>query len=300
MSQFKRPMKAPTNPITDSELEQLNYPVLGSPKLDGFRCLVLDQPYTSSMKPFGNRFVQRELSKPMYRGLDGELIVGPANSPDAFHNTSGPLRRADGEPDFKFYAFDRVVHPDRTYLNRWLYSDLLDSERLIILEQRPLFSPLEVQGFEQEMLAHGYEGAMIRSPNGIYKQGRCTLKEKDMFKRKPFVETEARILAFEEAMTNDNEPVENELGLIKRSHSRENMFPAGTLGKFVLLSAPWPLPFRAAPGKGFTAEIRQTLWDKRHFYTDQIATVKYQKHGSREAPRLPSVIKIRPIWDIGG
>ena len=298
MERIKRPMKAPTDVITNEELEQLSYPLVGSPKLDGFRCTVTDQPYTSSMKPFQNAFVRQELSSSIYAGLDGEIVVGDPKSSDAFHNTSGPIRRFNGEPDFKFYVFDNFSNLTIPYQDRWLFCLPQNYGRIIVLEQRYLNSPEEVLAYEQEMLDTGFEGAMIRSLTGRYKEGRCTFNEKNIFKRKPFVETEAVIVSLEEQMTNYNEAVIDERGLTKRSHCKENMFPANTLGKFVLMSPLWQKPFSAAAGKGFTAEIKQIIWNHSVRYVGEVVTIKYQKHGSRDAPRLPSVIKLRPRWDM--
>jgi DNA ligase-1 len=297
---IKRPIKAPTDPITNEQLELLTYPLVGSPKLDGFRCVVGNTPLTSSLKPFGNLFVRQELSHPIFAGLDGELIVGEPNDPDAFHNTSGPLRRFDGCPNFKFYVFDSFLHKATPYIDRWLNLPKPSDPRLVILEQKVLSSPAEVISYEKEMLEAGFEGAMIRSLSGKYKEGRCTFNEQNIFKRKPFVEAEAVIVGLEEEMQNLNEQVTDKLGLAKRSHHRENMIPKGTLGNFVLRSSLWRDFFRASPGKGFTAEIRQSIWNSRTAYIGQVVTIKYQKHGSRDAPRLPSVIKLRPMWDISG
>jgi len=291
-------MKAPLEIISDQQLEQLTYPMIGSPKLDGFRCTVADQPYTSSMKPFANHFVRKELCHPDYAGLDGEIIVGDPKDPDVFHNTSGPVRRFEGRPDFRFYVFDSTANKNLAYYDRWLNAMPEDFGRLIVLEQRILKNPDDVLAYEQEMLETGFEGAMIRSLTGKYKEGRCTFREMNIFKRKPFVDIEAVIMGFEEAMENCNEQVISELGLSKRSHNKENMYPKGTLGSFILWAPPWKKVFRAAAGKGFTDVIKQAIWNNRNQYLGEFVTVKYQKYGSRDAPRLPSVIKLRPSWDV--
>ena len=300
---IKRPMKAPTDPVQDEELDKLTYPLVGSPKLDGFRCTVVNgSPLTSSMKSFMNRFICEEFScYGELTGLDGEILVGSPNSPDAFHNTSGPVRRFDGEPDFRFYVFDDFTHKERSYEDRWLLRSSLNrygNPRVVVLEQRLLRCPDEVLRYEKEMLEIGYEGAMIRSLSSQYKEGRCTFREMNIFKRKPFVECEAVIIGFEEALENQNEQEVNELGLSKRSHNRENMVPKGTLGAFILKSPLWKKPFRSAPGKGFTAADRQQMWNLRQGLLGYPATIKYQKYGSREKPRMSNVIKLRPLWDL--
>jgi DNA ligase-1 len=287
--------------VQDEDLDKLVYPLVASPKLDGFRCTVVNgSPLTSSMKPFMNRFICEEFANyPWLSGLDGEIIVGPPNTPDAFHNTSGPVRRFDGEPDFKFYVFDNFSNKSLTYDERWLLKNHLYSwSRVVVLPQSLLKNPDDVKEYERIMLESGYEGAMIRSLNGRYKEGRCTFKEMNIFKRKPFVECEAVIIGFEEALENQNEQEVNELGLSKRSHKQENMIPKGTLGAFILRSPLWEHSFSAAPGKGFTAADRLQIWTVRQSLLGRPATVKYQKYGSRERPRMPSVIKLRPLWDL--
>lgn len=298
MNRIRRPMKAPTDPITDTELLSLKYPLCGSPKLDGFRCVVDKVPLTSAMKSFGNEYVNLFLCQSEYDGLDGELIVGSPIDPDVFHNTSGPLRRHSGEPNFTFYVFDNFLGGDFSYSKRWLQYLPAKLPRVVVLEQRILTCAQDVLAYEAEMLSMGFEGAMIRSLSGLYKEGRCTFNEGNIYKRKPFVECEAIIIGFEESMLNLNEKVLDERGLSKRSSHTENKVPKGTLGSFKLISPLWEASFSARAGEGFTQELKQQIWNERESYLGQTATVKYQKYGSRDAPRMPSVIKIRPEWDL--
>ena len=296
---MKRPMKAPIDPVEDKDLNKLIYPIVGSPKLDGFRCMIVDKvPLTSRMKIWPNPYVREMLSKAKFNGLDGELLIGDPKDPNAFWNTSGALRRHYGEPDFRFYVFDNFIKGEKPYNERWISSKKVKDSRIIVLEQKLLRTPEEVIAYEKKMLAQGYEGAMIRSLDGRYKQGRCTFNEMNIFKRKPFVECEAVIIGFEESMLNMNVKFTDERGLSKRSSHKENMVPKGTLGAFILKSPIWEKEFRARAGEGFNQEMKQKIWDNRFDYINQMATVKYQKYGSREAPRQPSVIKIRPLWDL--
>jgi len=300
---LKRPMKAPTDPIKDDELKDLHYPIVGSPKLDGFRCIVDDQgALTSSMKPFTNRFVAETMKNPVFKGLDGELIVGSPfkenEDDDVFHRTSGPLRRFDGQPDFHFYVFDDWKQGHLTYKERWIDSVLENDKRIIVLEQKILECADDVIAYEKEMVELGYEGAMIRSLDGRYKEGRCTLREMNIFKRKPFEECEAVIVGVEEQMANLNEKVTNNLGLSSRSSCQANKVPKNTLGMFVCQSDLWEKEFKAGTGTGFDDKKKKEIWDNKEAFIGQIVTVKYQKYGSIERPRMPKVIKIRPTWDL--
>jgi DNA ligase-1 len=294
----KRPLKAASESITDAELQYLHYPVAGSAKLDGFRCVIDGEPKTSSMKQWPNLFIRETLSNPLYHGLDGEIIVGEPNDPNVFNNTSGPVRRIEGQPDFRIYVFDDWTRGDETYKRRWLDAPPMDQGRLIVLEQRLLHSPEEVMAYDEEMLNLNYEGAMIRSLTGRYKEGRCSFRELNIHKRKPFRECEAEIIGFMEGMENLNPQHMTEIGHMRRSSHQENKLGKGTLGAFILKSDLWPDPFRSGTGRGYTQADKQKIWDERDSYLGQTVTVKYQSYGSIDAPRIANVVKIRPKWDL--
>jgi DNA ligase 1 len=290
---IKRPQKAPSEPITDEQLKQLKYPLYGSYKLDGFRCCIVNGvARTSSMKSFANIFTQNYLSQDKFNGLDGEIIVGGSTTREAFDNTSGPIRRIYGEPDFKFYVFDSFIDKHLPYEERWVKkSHLYYDERLVVLDQITLHNANEVLEMEKYALSRGHEGIMIRSPYSSYKDGRCTFREMNIFKRKPFVVEEAIIIDINEAMENLNLPETNELGLTKRSSHAENKFPKGTLGSFELHSPTWG-QFKASPGKGFDDSVKKSIWDNRGEYLGKTVLFEYQKFGSKDSPRLPRVIEI--------
>ncbi|BCS53316.1 hypothetical protein [Geobacter sp. SVR] len=299
-----RPMKAPTEAITDEQLESLSYPVYGSPKLDGFRAVIQGGTVlTSSLKPLPNEFVQTTLGIPELEGLDGELIVGSPYSTgpedDVFNRTSGPLRRSHGEPDFTFYVFDTFYKPEWPYRDRNPQAHVLKQNGVLkALPQVLLHTPSDVLTYESTMLEQGYEGIILRSPNAPYKFGRCTAKEAYIFKRKPFADCEAEIIGFEEQEENLNEKVTSELGTSKRSSHKENKRPKGTLGKLILRCDKWEKSFACGTWKGLTAEARQKLWDTRESLIGKIVTFKYQPYGSIEAPRLPIIKGFRDKWDM--
>jgi len=99
MSQFK-PMLAGT-----ADLEKLRLPLLGSPKLDGIRAIVIDGVVVSrNLKPIPNRRIQAIFGKNFLNGLDGELIVGDPTAKDAFRQTSSGVMSIEGDPDAMFHV----------------------------------------------------------------------------------------------------------------------------------------------------------------------------------------------------
>lgn len=284
---LKRCLKAPSTTLEDSDLHLLPYPVVGSPKIDGFHCIIDRFPKTSSMKPQPNPFVQSELSLPELNGLDGELVIGKPNSPETFNNSTGPLRRQYGEPDFTFYVFDSCLQLNLNYTDRWLLEleNLSEHPRIVPLPQEVLNTPSEVIAFTNACVDQHFEGAMIRSLTGKYKQGRATFKEMNIFKRKPLTDAEATIIGFNEKMTNLNPQETNEMGLAKRASNKENKVPARTLGSFTLKSPLWEKPFNCT-GK-LNDQEKKVIWMLKENYLGKQVTFKYQQYGSIDAPRQP-------------
>ena len=63
----------------------------------------------------------------------------------------------------------------------------------------------QLAAYEEECLAEGYEGVMIRTPDSPYKCGRSTEREGWLLKIKRFEDAEAVVLDTYEGMSNQNE-----------------------------------------------------------------------------------------------
>lgn len=301
---ISRPQKAPSESITDEQLQVVlnthGY-VLGSPKLDGYRCTTQDGAFTSSMKKITNLFIQRILSNPMYNGLDGELIVGKPNLLETFNNTTGPVRRASGEPDFVFYVFDRHDMPSVPYFIKHdgnLASFSSSFPFVHVVRQTTLYTVEAVRAYELKCVNGGYEGAMIRVATKLYKEGRCTLKEQNIFKRKPTEDDECVIIGFAEQMLNTNKPKKNEMGNMVRSSHKSGKVGKGTLGSFIVESPKWNKQFAIGTGKGLTNKKRKEIWENRDYYLGDTITYKFQLYGSIDAPRQPIFKGFRDTKDI--
>lgn len=284
-----KPMKG-----DDADLSRLVFPYMLTPKLDGHRCLIKDGvAYTSAMKPFPNQYIQGYFSGGQYDGLDGELVVGPANHPDVFKNTSSGVRRIAGEPDFTFHVFDLWDYPHPA-VARWgrlanIYSTKqFDQSRVSLLDMHIIEGTLHLESMESAYLALGYEGVMLRHPGSPYKFGRSTVRENYLLKLKRFADAEAEIIGFVEQMKNNNVATTNELGRTKRSSAKAGKVGKDTLGALMV---------RAINGKyagvefeigtGLDDDLRQHIWYSQEQHLGKVITFKYQDIGSYEKPRIP-------------
>jgi DNA ligase-1 len=96
---------------SEADLSKVKYPCLVSPKLDGIRALVLDGKLVSrNLKPIPNAYVRETIERyaDILEGFDGEPVVGSPTAENCFNMSSSGIMSREGEPDFKFYVFDRV------------------------------------------------------------------------------------------------------------------------------------------------------------------------------------------------
>ena len=263
---------------------QLNFPVLGSPKLDGIRCLVKGGiAYSRNLKPIRNKFIQQVIGRPQYNGYDGELIVGEPTGPLVYNRTNSGVMSADGAPEFTFHVFDRHDMPEDIYLARL---DALDSYggHVNLVEQVELNNQSDFNAYEMNMLDEGYEGIMVRSLDGLYKYGRSTTREGILLKVKRFTDVEGTVLFIEPAMQNNNEPMLDHLGNMVRSKHAVNYVTKSMVGAMVV----------QVPGKGalrvgcgtMTHDERAFFWVNQAALLGRLIKVKLFEYGSVDAPRF--------------
>jgi len=297
MTAFKPMLASP------ADLNKLTFPCLVSPKLDGVRALVKDGVVLSrSLKPIPNEYVQRLFGRPELEGFDGELIVGSPTAEDVFHVTSGAVRRRDGMPFVRFFAFDmHDMHMPTPYTSRRM--ELADrSCRHPFVELVSEFQVESLKGLElveEECLKRGYEGVMVRAPEAPYKYGRSSAKEGYLLKVKRFQDSEARVLGVVERMHNENEATVSELGRTKRSTHQENLVPAGTMGALYVQDIHTGKKFHI--GTGFSAEERAWFWERRqsgNLFVNRLVKYKFFPVGVKDLPRHPTYLGLRNAFDL--
>jgi len=285
-------MIKPLLAATVESIHALRYPLLASHKLDGIRALVMNGCVMSrSMKPIPNMHVQDLFGKLNY--FDGELIVGPANANDVYRQTSSGVMSRDGTPKVVYHVFDHLWLLNDHYYRRFAEVYAPDDLPVEIVMQELVANPEELLDFEAESINLGYEGVMLRDPNGRYKQGRSTLNESILLKLKRFADDEGVCVGFEELMHNANEAKLNELGYTERSSHKANQVPTGRLGSLIV---EWrERVFHI--GTGFTDAQREEIWANRTKYEHQLVKFKYLPVGVKDLPRHPVFMGWRSAID---
>lgn len=286
----------------------LRYPLMASPKLDGIRAIVKDGVVLSrSLKPIPNRAVQLLFGacnggSPL-EGCDGELIVGPPGAVDVYNRTTSGVMSADGEPDVRFHVFDMFGLPHGFKDRHEIAKHRIRSGPGLVslLAHKMLKSEDELVDYEAKQLILGFEGVMLRDPNGLYKHGRSTLKEQGLLKLKRFADSEATIIGAIELMENTNESVRNALGYLEKSTKKAGKVGKGMLGALQVRDLKTGVEFEV--GSGFTEAQRSAFWGQylaQHGPASVGGTIKYkyQPVGVKEKPRFPVFLGFRDSRDM--
>ena len=271
------------------------FPYAATPKIDGIRFLMVGgTALTRSFKPLRNEYLQKLLSSNLPDGIDGELTSG-----SSFQECSS-IMRVKGEPDFKVWIFDFVNSKSamKPYKNRM---DELSKFKRFSIPSYEILYPTTVSNQEQidqlmiKNLNAGYEGLMLRDPNGIYKFGRSSVKENILLKVKEFLDDEAEIISFREKMVNTNEGMKDNFGRTKRSSCQDGLKPGGTLGGFILRNSKG-LVFSC--GSGLNDAIRDEIWKNKSKYLGKLVKYKFMSKGIKDLPRHPVFIGFRDETDL--
>ena len=283
---------------TVKDTSRLVYPLVASPKLDGVRALVVDgQLMSRNGKLIPNLYAQQLFAHPAFNGLDGELIVGDPTRPDAFRVTSSAVMSSSGAPRVKFHVFDDFKADYGFYVRaKMLKKRVVDfPSNFTVVEQRFIKTEHELLEYEEACLSAGYEGVMIRTPDGPYKQGRSTDREGYLLKLKRFSDAEAKIMGYEEKMHNAND--KDASG--KRTSHKAGLEPMNTLGALQVrgLNGPYAgVEFNV--GTGFDDELRAWIWDYCEKNLGSIIKYKFFPTGSKDAPRFPTFLGFRDPIDL--
>lgn len=310
-----------------ADLSALRFPVLASAKLDGIRCVKLNgRALSRNLKPIPNRYAREWIEANLPDGLDGELMLRDMGLP--FCAVTSAIMSEDGTPDFVYACFDWLPQdehdlqraedaPFQTRLGNLHHfetgADMATRKHFAVVPHAVVRTVEELQGLAALHLAQGFEGSMIRSPEGRYKFGRSTEREGILLKVKQFEDDEATVVGVKEEQENQNTATVDNLGRTKRSTAKDGKVGKGRLGALVCKMADGT---EVDIGSGFTEAQRIELWKdvetvqsmQRYDFTGMTDAVKPEvigrlvkfKHqpppGGRargEAPRFPVFLGFR-------
>lgn len=292
-----RPMKPPQGTLN---IDDVRYPVWASIKYDGFRTAIKDgKTVLNSLRELDNLHVRTMLTScPELEGHDGELVILPLNDNKCFNRCQSAFRARDGQPDFRFVVFDRVV-PEKTFEERWVdHICMLDDDHypdwVIIDAPILLHTRAELDAFVESVLADGHEGVILRAYGSGYKFSRSTFKDQWLLRIKPMETAEGVIVDFECEFANLNEATTNALGRSKRSSAKAGLVAKDTLGKLLVRTKRWGDVWIS----GFSDDFADEVWRNKEKYRGELATFAYQEIGSLEQPRLAKFKGLRSRSDM--
>jgi DNA ligase-1 len=284
-----------------SDGKNIRFPCLASPKIDGVRALIIGGEVLSRrFKLIPNRHVQELFGKEKLNGLDGELVVGSPTHPLCITNTTSGVMSQEGKPDVTLYVFDDFTELTRPYETRVKWAKRkAKGKGVVFLAHRWIYSAEELEAYEAECLAQGYEGVMVRAPEGPYKCGRSTKREGWLLKIKRFVSSEAYITGFKEQQANTNEAKRNAVGAMERSSHKAGKKGKGVLGAVLGTDIKSGRPVDC--GTGFSDKERAELWGIRNKLLMDAAVFVYKffPHGNKDRPRHAVWGGLRSKLDMG-
>ena len=315
-----KPQLAPNQKV---DLDTINYPLLASYKLDGIRCLFIKGEMLSrSLKPIQNKQLREKMQPLVDFSREHDCILdGEIYSPElTFQEITRYVMTQDLQdkksvkkhggiltiPEhLKFYCFDMVgvnslgdLELNETFKSRTLgvvALELAFRDILVSICQEQVNSPLMISEFFNHALENGYEGLILKDPNGKYKCGRGTIKEGLIYKVKPFVTFDAEIIGVVQATEVDPnaEKKTNELGRSVTSKKKGDRLLIDKASAFEVFYEDKTLKVTLA----MTDEEKEAIWAKRSTYIGKIIEYKGMLVGSKDVPRHPVMIRFREDKD---
>ena len=293
---------------TDCDLSKLKMPVMCLPKVDGVRGLhVIGRMTGRSLKSHDNLYVTEKYSSPRCGGFDGEFTMGDIRGESLCRDTTSAMSRIQGEPNVFWNLFDywREDLLDKPYKERYaelvsftqLHKTWCEQMNIRVIPYVLLHTVAEVEAYYEECLNKGYEGIIVRDPEGKVKFGRTTVKEGAYLRLKPSSDKEAKVLRLVEAEQNNNEAKVNELGRTERSSHRENLVGKGMVGMLVCQDLETGMEINVGAGK-MTHEERTHYWNNPQEIVGKFIKYKSLDTGVKDKPRHARFISIRAESDM--
>ena len=284
--QFTKPFKA-----CDADLDLVTFPVMVFPKIDGVRGLNREGVFLGrSLKAHKNLWLRHVLAGQRFSGLDGELACGAITSQSLCRDTTSATGTVKGEFSFTYNVFDILdeANINLPYLDRYYALQQKIMHDLPIFVQIIPFtwadSKEQVLELYDDYLAQGYEGAVLRDPCAMHKNGRSTKNQAGYLRLKPKGDAEGIFHHFDEAMHNGNVAKKNALGETERSSHKANKVGLGMIGAIWLTPIGGDVPFKVGPGR-MTHQDRIMFFRHPSELDGRIIKFQFFDHGAKDKYR---------------
>lgn len=306
----------------DAEVGKLRFPLMALPKIDGVRALnVAERLVGRSGKQFKNKLNTEFYSGPRFNGLDGEMVVDRVRGYGICNETTSALGTIKGTVPTNWCLFDYVVEGVNDHLpyvvrynqlishvTKLIDSDPTVASRLWIVPVQMVYSQEHLNELELNWISEGYEGVILREPEGVYKFGRSTANEGYFLRVKRFLDAEIKVTAIVEGKSNQNELKHNPHGYAERSTVAGGMVPNGMVGTIVgraLEDVVWNKRtiiregdvIEVSPGKMTHADRRYYL-EHANEIVGLIAKYQFFPVGIKDKPRFPTFQGFRDPVDM--
>lgn len=307
MPEYK-PMLCPNEQI---DLDKIPYPQLASFKLDGIRCIFHPTlgMVSRSLKPIPNKQLNEkfvhiiEFSKVHNIILDGELYAHGRTFQDITRacmtdnlwsvDTLKKLKKETDEPtkyvdnlinDIKFYMFD-LLNEDEIFKKRVIKYQALNLQHGKIVGQVPTNCKEDILRMFELAQKEGYEGLILKNPNGLYKFGRATVKENLCYKIKPFIDFSKLIKGVVQStqVKEGTERTINELGHSVTSKKKDDRELIDKASAFIVDWNGQDLKVTIAA----TDAEKEEIWANRDEYIGKEVNFKAMEIGMKDLPRHP-------------
>lgn len=289
---------------------KVNFPVIAQPKIDGVRGINLGGFLTGrSLKTHRNIYTTNLYSHPMLHGFDGELAAESETHSALCRITTSALNTIEDDPYTLWWLFDYITPETRLLPYRIRYDAIRIQLRRIEYGYPDLYAHLRIvpstiaynmtQLNELDVMYNkeGFEGTILRDPEGQYKEGRSTVREGGLLRIKHFAEEEAVVNSIEEGQHNGNVATVNFLGNTERSSHQLNMIPNGMLGAMLCRDLKTGMPIKVSAG-AMTHEERTVYFRNPELILNKIIKYKTFLKGVKDKPRFPTFQSIKFESDI--
>jgi DNA ligase-1 len=304
----------------DAVLEEVRFPCWVQPKIDGVRAMNITGRLTGrSLDEFKGFGISDYFSKPEFRHLDGEMILGikPNCTERLCSATTGAMGRfkdVDEMANLHWWVFDHLEQPGLPYHVRYSSLELkvrrLCHPRVHLVPCAPISDRPQLLSIIAEYAAQGYEGTIIRNPYAPAKEGRATRKGQELWRVKPWADAEIFVTGITEGSKNGNEAKKNTLGRTERSSAAAGLIPNGQVGSIqgtLLADFFDPITGKLLFAKGLPVTVgsgEMSVAEATHYFKHpdeivrHIVKFKHMTHGVKDVPRFPTYISHRLVQDM--